>query len=185
MCNTQEKQEKHQAPQGKAAFFEKKAKTKNKGQFADKRQEKKKNAGKRQEKSGKDHAGADQGREIRTADQSGQSCTSATRHADPGTALTSKAAELESRHPNREGEQMQKREQDTKSILQAVETLNDAGRQELIKYLYVLSFQDQYKAGGKSKSRPQFEVIEGGRSGERPARDKAPRQQDPGREGKT
>lgn len=80
---------------------------------------------------------------------------------------------------------MQKREQDTKSILQAVETLNDAGRQELIKYLYVLSFQDQYKAGGQSKSRPQFEVIEGGRSGERPARDKAPRQQDPGREGKT
>ena len=60
---------------------------------------------------------------------------------------------------------MQKREQDTKSILQAVETLNDAGRQELIKYLYVLSFQDQYKAGGQSKSRPQFEVIEGGRSG--------------------
>ena len=43
---------------------------------------------------------------------------------------------------------MQKREQDTKRILQAVETLNDAGRQELIKYLYVLSFQDQYKAGG-------------------------------------
>lgn len=64
MRNTQEKQEKHQAPQGKAAFFEKKAKTKNKGQFAYKRQEKKKNAGKRQEKREKGHAGADQGREI-------------------------------------------------------------------------------------------------------------------------
>ena len=60
-----------------------KAKTKNKGQFADKRQEKKKNAGKRQEKREKGHAGADQGREIRTADRSGQSCTSATRQADP------------------------------------------------------------------------------------------------------
>lgn len=49
---------------------------------------------------------------------------------------------------------MQKREQDTKSILQAVETLNDAGRQELIKYLYVLSFQDQYKAGGAEQEPP-------------------------------
>ena len=47
---------------------------------------------------------------------------------------------------------MQKREQDTKSILQALEMLNDAGRQEVIKYLYVLSFQEQYKAGGRARA---------------------------------
>ena len=81
---------------------------------------------------------------------------------------------------------MQKREQDTKSILQAVETLNDAGRQKVREYIADLQSVQRYKMGGaQSKSRPQFEVIEGGRSGERPARDKAPRQQDPGREGKT
>lgn len=187
MCNTQEKQEKRKAPQGKAAFFEKKAKNKNKGQFADKRQEKRKNAGKRQEKIEKGHAGADQGREIRTADRSGQSCTSATRQADP----------IRARHPL-------PRRQNWKADTQAergADAEKGAGHKEHFAgggnakrcgaaksagvYCRPAKRATVQNGGAQSKSRPQFEVIEGGRSGERHARDKAPRQQDPGREGKT
>ena len=171
MCNTQEKQEKHKAPQGKAAFFEKKAKTKNKGQFADKRQEKKKNAGKRQEKREKGHAGADQGKEIRTADRSGHGT-----HFQGGRTGKQEPKQ-------RGGADAEKGAGHKEHFAGGGNAKRCGAAKSAGVYCRPAKRATVQNGGAQSKSRPQFEVIEGGRSGERPARDKAPRQQDPGREG--